>query len=100
MPGDPTDPADTAASSTSTATAPESDLTGPDDESKPPGKKHRRHDRSDSKRDRRLSASLRDRVQEAADIRAPDAASFRIVSFNVLGYSHTKPGGNKCCRWA
>jgi endonuclease/exonuclease/phosphatase family metal-dependent hydrolase len=26
--------------------------------------------------------------------------SFGVATFNVLGHSHTKPGGNKCCRWA
>jgi len=57
---------------------------------------------------RQQSIDLRDRVQVAADESADDpagdstvdAASFRIASFNVLGFSHTKPGGNKCCRWA
>jgi len=53
---------------------------------------------------RRQSIDLRDRVQVAvddgADDSTEDAASFRIASFNVLGFSHTKPGGNKCCRWA
>ena len=46
------------------------------------------------------SSELRDKVQLAADGLAPDPATFRIASFNVLGHSHTKPGGNKCCRWA
>lgn len=27
-------------------------------------------------------------------------APIRIVTFNALGHSHTKPGGNKCCDWA
>jgi len=92
--------ADTPASSPSTATAPASGTTDSDVESKPRDKKHHRNGKSDSKRERRLSASLRDRVQDAADGLEPDAAAFRMVSFNVLGYSHTKPGGNKCCRWA
>ncbi|RHW25915.1 hypothetical protein D0Z08_16370 [Nocardioides immobilis] len=50
--------------------------------------------------DRELAAKLRDRVQQTVDGLSAAPATFRIASFNVLGYSHTKPGGNKCCRWA
>lgn len=43
----------------------------------------------------RRGTNLRERVQLAADGLAPDDASFRVASFNVLGASHTGPGGNK-----
>jgi len=49
----------------------------------------------DKKRHRLRSTDLRDRVQVAADGLAADDATFRIASFNVLGASHTAPGGNK-----
>jgi endonuclease/exonuclease/phosphatase family metal-dependent hydrolase len=26
--------------------------------------------------------------------------TFKVASFNALGDSHTRPGGNKCCKWA
>ncbi len=52
------------------------------------------HRKPDKSRDRR-SANLRNRVQLAADGLAADPATFRMASFNVLGASHTGPGGNK-----
>ena len=55
---------------------------------------HKSGDKGD-KPDRKRSRDLRDKVQLAADGLAPDDASFRIASFNVLGASHTAPGGNK-----
>lgn len=57
-------------------------------------------DDGDKKSDKKGSSELRDKVQLAADGLAADPATFRIATFNVLGHSHTKPGGNKCCRWA
>jgi endonuclease/exonuclease/phosphatase family metal-dependent hydrolase len=56
--------------------------------------------KADKKTEKRRSDRLRDRVQLAADGLEADPAAFRLASFNVLGFSHTKPGGNKCCRWA
>jgi hypothetical protein len=47
------------------------------------------------KRRKRSQQSLRDRVEVTADGLAPDPAGFRLASFNVLGDSHTRPGGNK-----
>ncbi len=51
--------------------------------------------KDDKNRERLRSRNLRNRVQLAADGLAADPASFRIASFNVLGASHTGPGGNK-----
>lgn len=57
--------------------------------------KHSAGHKKDTKADRRRSRHLADKVQLAADGLAPDDATFRIASFNVLGASHTAPGGNK-----
>ncbi|UAL30009.1 hypothetical protein K8W59_00115 [Nocardioides rotundus] len=49
------------------------------------------------------AAGLRDLVEGALgeEPAGPaDPATFRIASLNVLGNSHTRPGGNMCCRWA
>lgn len=51
--------------------------------------------KGDKKKDRRLSRDLRNKVQAAADGLAAAPATFRMASFNVLGASHTGPGGNK-----
>lgn len=67
----------------------------------PPREKDKGKDEDDKKDDKggkkkeKGSSNLRDKVQLAADGLAPDSASFRIASFNVLGASHTGPGGNK-----
>ncbi|KAA1427129.1 endonuclease/exonuclease/phosphatase family protein [Nocardioides antri] len=85
-------------SSSDTATDPSSTPPAPDkkdDKKKKPDK-----GKKDDKKDDKRSRDLRNKVQLAADGLAADPASFRIASFNVLGFSHTKPGGNKCCRWA
>ncbi|MEZ0579228.1 endonuclease/exonuclease/phosphatase family protein [Nocardioides sp. MH1] len=67
-----------------------------DDKTKPRDKnKHATDHKTDRKKDRRRSRDLRDKVQLAADGLAADDATFRIASFNVLGASHTAPGGNK-----
>ena len=57
--------------------------------------KDKKPDKGKDKDKGKGSSDLRDRVQIAADgLAAPDA-TFRIASFNVLGASHTAPGGNK-----
>ncbi len=60
-----------------------------------PDKKPDKTKKPDKKPDKKPSRKLRNRVQMAADGLAADPATFRIASFNVLGASHTAPGGNK-----
>lgn len=65
-----------------------------------PGRDKNKHATGDQRKrdraaERRRSRSLRDKVQLAADGLAADDATFRMASFNVLGASHTAPGGNK-----
>ncbi|RHW28718.1 hypothetical protein D0Z08_02380 [Nocardioides immobilis] len=89
----------TTATDDTTPTAPPS-ITASDDSEAPPetSPRHKNKDKpkkDDKLRDRLRSRNLRNRVQLAADGLAADPASFRIASFNVLGASHTGPGGNK-----
>lgn len=86
---------DTTASSSPTASA--SDDTEASDDPPPVRDKDKRPagDKDDKKKERRRSRDLRDKVQLAADGLAADDATFRMASFNVLGASHTGPGGNK-----
>ncbi|MDZ5621233.1 endonuclease/exonuclease/phosphatase family protein [Nocardioides bizhenqiangii] len=72
----------------------------PPDKTKSTDKPDDKAGQGDKKREKRQSSELRDKVQLAADGLAADPATFRVATFNVLGHSHTKPGGNKCCRWA
>jgi len=67
---------------------------------KPEKDKAEKKNTGESKAEKRRKRILRNRVQMAADGLPAAEATFRIASFNVLGYSHTKPGGNKCCKWA
>ncbi len=84
-----------AGSTDNVADVPPPDKTKGDDKDKNKG-----DGKGDKKDDKKRSRILRNRVQLAADGLAADNATFRVASFNVLGFSHTKPGGNKCCRWA
>ncbi|WP_183094581.1 endonuclease/exonuclease/phosphatase family protein [Nocardioides stalactiti] len=70
------------------------------DKPKDKGKGGGGKDGSPGKSGKERRISLRERVQAAADGLSADDAVFRLASFNVLGHSHTKPGGNKCCKWA
>jgi endonuclease/exonuclease/phosphatase family metal-dependent hydrolase len=85
---------DETAASPSPTTA--EDGTG-DDDPQPREKQKPKPDkpRHDKKEGRRVASDLRDRVQIAADGLEAPAATFRLASFNVLGASHTGPGGNK-----
>lgn len=96
----------TTATDDTTPAAPSStasDTTEPSPELDPDADSTPRDDKSEdkpdktgkTKRERLRSRNLRNRVQLAADGLAPDPASFRLASFNVLGASHTGPGGNK-----
>jgi hypothetical protein len=90
---DDTDPSVSTPSATSSATDQLED-----DAVDPSREKDKAKDEDDKKDDRKKdkgSSNLRDKVQLAADGLAADPASFRIASFNVLGASHTGPGGNK-----
>lgn len=86
---------DTASDDTEADT--EADDTGAGAETSPRGPKTDKPKQPliDKKRDKRRSSDLRERVQLAADGLAPGDATFRLASFNVLGASHTGPGGNK-----
>ncbi|KAA1421079.1 hypothetical protein F0U44_01775 [Nocardioides humilatus] len=83
------------APSVSLADDEESSSAGPDRDKNKHATGDKKTSRQPPKVEKRRSQMLRDKVQLAADGLAPDDASFRMASFNVLGASHTAPGGNK-----
>ncbi len=62
---------------------------------KKPDKNESAKDRAEKKAEKRRKRILRNRVQMAADGLPAEPATFRLASFNILGASHTAPGGNK-----
>ena len=93
---DDTDPTVATSSVTQSATDDVQEGTdGPSPTKDDKGKDGKKDGKGDEKKDKKRSDRLRDKVQLAADGLAADPASFRIASFNVLGASHTGPGGNK-----
>lgn len=62
---------------------------------KPEKNKSAKKNTGESKAEKRRKRILRNRVQMAADGLPAAEATFRLASFNILGASHTAPGGNK-----